>query len=179
MASILGLRLNRLVVIAATAWALACSGGGGGGGSGSNSGFSGGWQGTWQGPSLLASGTLTLDLIQHGTAITGTATFSGHPCVTTCSIAWQAMGWNCSGWCDAGSFQIRFTGGCGGHHYEDLEGSYEIHGGSCDGESGALTLTRSSSLHAGSEIGRLGEVILVDPEGGLTSIPVIEPYHPQ
>jgi hypothetical protein len=182
MASILGLRRNGFVVVVVTALALACGGGGGGsGGSGSSSGFSGGWQGTWQSPSLLSSGSLTLDLSQQGTAITGTATFSGHPCATTCSIAWQAMGWNCSGWCDAGPFQIRFTGGCGGPQHDGLSGSYEIHGGSCDGESGVLTLTRSSSAQAGSGIGgrRPGEMILIDSNGELTRLPVIEPSEPR
>jgi hypothetical protein len=151
----------------------ACSGGGT-----TRSLFGGAWQGTWQSPGFVLGGAVTLHLTQHGTAVAGTATFEDHPCMTTCNVSWQAMGTNCSGELDAGSFQISFEGSCGGPMDGDLSGHFEIHGGTCDGESGTLTLTRGGQMAGGSDTGarQIGELILIDPKSSdLVRLPIVEP----
>lgn len=155
----------------------ACSGGGSGTG-GASSVFGGSWQGTWQNTALAAGGTVTLDLVQHGTSVVGTATFDQHPCMTTCSVSWQAMGSGCSGQLDAGSFQIDFEGSCGGPGHGDLSGHFDVHGGACDGQSGTMSLTRmgqSASLGQPATH-QVGELILIGTEDSdLVRLPIVEP----
>ena len=161
----------------ATAAILACGGGGGGAGA-SSSAFAGAWQGSWQDSGLAPSGTLSLDLSQTGSQVTGTASFQDHPCMTTCNVAWHASGWSCSGTFDAGSFQVDFDGGCGGMEHGTLTGHYSVHGGGCDGHTGTITLTRPAFVEdpSGSGVRRVGEVILVQPQNGeLVRLPIIEP----
>jgi len=157
----------------------------GGGGSGSTAAFAGTWEGSWESSSPGPSGSCTLVLEQHGATITGTATFAGHPCVATCNVSCQAMGHNLSGTLDAGPFQAAFDGSCTGPHHgggppmDTFTGTYEVHGGACDGEHGTIQLTHVNGSAVGPpSIGavRVGEVIVVSPDGNeVVRFPVIAP----
>lgn len=166
----------------------ACSGGGSGSDSGVVAAVDGDWTGTWSSSKPAPAGTLTLQLDQHGTDITGTGTFVGHPCFAECNVACQLNGEEVSGWFDAGPFRMSFNAFCSGphhgggpHHDDTMAGSYEILGGPCAGELGTIELTRAAAVVVGCETDsqsasgmRVGEVILIRDDGGLVRLPLIE-----
>lgn len=74
--------------------------------------FAGPWEGTWTPATTAPSGVLTLQLDQNGTSVIGTATFAGHPCLATCTVSCQVWDHEMSGWFNAGSVQMMFSGSC-------------------------------------------------------------------
>ena len=147
--------------------------------------FAGPWEGTWTAPTTAPSGMLTLQLDQSGTTVTGTATFAGHPCLATCTVSCQVRDHEMSGWFDAGSVQMMFSGSCpesehcsGPHHANTMTATYEIREGPCAGESGVIQLTpvaayESTAPESGAV--HVGEVILVDEaDGSVVRLPIIE-----
>ena len=171
-----------------------CDGGSGGsmgGGDGSLSvSFAGPWEGTWsaQNPGTsdaTVPGTMTLQLDQIGTSVTGTATFAGHPCLAACTVSCQVNGHDMAGWFHAGSVQMMFSGNCpesmhcsGPHHANTLTATYEIQDGPCAGESGVIQLTPvAANQLSAPEVGpvHVGELILVDQaDGNVVRLPLFE-----
>jgi len=90
-----------------------------------------------------------------------------------------------SGWFDAGSVQMMFSGSCpesehcsGPHHANTMTATYEIREGPCAGESGVIQLTPVAAYESTApESGAVyvGEVILVDEaDGSVVRLPIIE-----
>ncbi len=161
------------------------------GGSGLAVTFDGPWDGTWSATSPTSasnptpSGQLTLQLEQVGTTVTGTATFTGHPCLSGCSVSGRVEGHEMSGWFQAGSFQVMFSGSCpesghcsGRHHANTMTATYRIQDGPCASELGAIQLTPVAADRGdASELGarHVGEVILIDQhDATVLRLPVFE-----
>jgi hypothetical protein len=167
---------SALVIVVLAGFSGCSNGGGSGGGDDASVVFDGEWEGTWQSQDPGPSGVVTLELNQLGTAVTGTATFDGHPCVVTCNVSCQVNGDEISGSFDAGPFQMHFAGSCGGphhgsgpHHASEFTGSYEIHGGPCAGDYGTIQLAPTAADGLDAPEVYVGEVILI---GGDESDPV-------
>lgn len=174
----------------------ACSRGSGhatGGGSGGPSvSFGGQWEGTWipQGSGLEGAGsgllgTVSLQLDQAGTSVTGTATFVGHPCLTSCTVSCEVNGHDMSGWFNTSSGQMMFSGSCpesghctGSHHANTLTATYQILDGPCAGETGTLQaepVAYGSNAAPGVVIQQIGELFLVDRSSGkVARLPVFQ-----
>ena len=179
--------LAALWVVASTGMSACNNGGHHDGGSDQSAAvsFAGTWEGTWAAPTTATSGVLTLQLDQTGASVVGTATFGGHPCLTTCTISCQVSGHEMSGWFSAGTAQMMFSGSCpesshcsGAHHANTLTASYQIQDGPCGGESGVMRLVPVAAYESNaSEVGAVyvGEVILLDAtDGNVLRLPVFE-----
>lgn len=177
-----------MLLIVASTWMSACDNGGhhdGGSDQGLAVSFAGTWEGTWAAPTAAPSGVVTLQLVQTGTSVVGTATFGGHPCLASCTVSCQVSGHEMSGWFSAGAAQMMFSGACpesnhcsGPHHANTLTASYEIRDGPCAGESGVMQLVPVAAAESNeSKVGAIyvGEVILLDPtDGNVVRFPVFE-----
>jgi hypothetical protein len=144
----------------------------GGHGSDSTVAFAGTWLGTWSTSDPARSGALTLQLEQVGTTVTGTATFLGHPCMETCTVACETRGHELSGRLHSGSSHVDFSGSCpesshcsGPHHANTLTASYQVRDGSCIGEHGVIQMTpvaaRSGADRGASAVG-VGEILVFE-----------------
>ena len=164
-----------LLLVAAGAGGSACNHGNDGshGGGTLAVSFDGDWQGTWSSPALGPSGMLTLHLEQSGMSVTGTATFTGHPCLASCTVSCQVNGHELSGSFGAGPYSMMFSGSCpesahcsGPHHANTLTADYQLQAGPCSGEVGKIQMTPVPA-DAGAAIEPddvyVGEVILLDP----------------
>jgi hypothetical protein len=140
-------------------WLWACSGGGSSTIAFTTE-FDGQWEGTWSTATLPPVGTVTLDLEQAGSTITGSAAFSGHPCLSDCTVSCEVGQDALNGRFEGESFSLQFAGSCpdpghapGPHHPDALTAAYQIDGGPCTGQNGTMELTwlgSTGSHHHGS-----------------------------
>ncbi|HXY54726.1 MAG TPA: hypothetical protein VEM40_08660 [Nitrospirota bacterium] len=94
------------------------------------------WNGTWVSNKVIANGTMSLTVIESGTAFTGSVTMNGSPCFSTSSITgWTVSGttvsWSAPG---IGNFIGTISGGL-------ISGTYSVtSAGACFGDTGTFLI---------------------------------------
>jgi len=167
---------------------VACSSGGSGSSSSAPVVFDGSWGGTWASSTTDSSGSLTLQLTQAGTAVTGAGAFGGHSCLGDCEVSCEVEGEQIAGSFQAGPIRMRVWGACSGQHHgmgpdsgsrhaNEMTMSYEIQDGPCAGESGTMQLASAVEGTGVSEDDEVvvGEVILIGArEDELIRLPLVQ-----
>jgi uncharacterized protein (TIGR03437 family) len=109
-------------------------------------GLIGAWQGTWASSEYLGVfGLLSANLIQSGSTLTGTASFSGSPCFSGGTVAGTVSGSYLSASLDVGEGQTVSLSATINPTDTSINGSYTLTGGSCapSGDSGTFSLSSS------------------------------------
>ena len=138
--------LRRLGVILLTAFVAVsvttCGGGGGGGGGTSetqNVDVTGTWSGSWVSSGGGYSGNVTITLVQNGTSLSGTASVTGSPCLTSGSVSGTVSGNKVAYGVVSGQSTIEFNTT---YASDTISGTYSITAGNCAGEAGTCSITR-------------------------------------
>jgi hypothetical protein len=123
------------------AFAAAC---GAGGYVGTALNLTGTWSGSWASSVVPASGTVTANITQSGSSISGSATIIGSPCFTGGNVSGSAYG-------NTVTFGVLSQGGTMRANFSGvvntagsmMSGSYSVNGtGVCVGDSGTFSLTK-------------------------------------
>jgi hypothetical protein len=142
-------KLSLLGLVVALAIALeACGGGGGGGGGGLPTvDVTGTWTGTWASSNGINTGDIDATLVQTGGAVTGSVSFTGSPCFAGGPITGIVSGDTINASLIAGGIQVDLSGAVSGSGNDMMNGTYDtVSAGACTGDTGTITLTRTSPL---------------------------------
>ena len=113
-----------------------CGGGGSGGDSSSSINLTGNWSGTWEGTD---SGNVSANLTHSGTSITGTASISNSPCISSGDVSGSVSENNITFGLVSGTDEIAYTGE---FTSTTISGSYQVLSGACAGDTGTFELTK-------------------------------------
>ena len=103
----------------------------------STAGFTGNWSGSW------SAGSLTANLTQSGSGLTGTASFTGSPCFTSGPVSGTVTGKTASASIAFGGGQTLAVNATLNASELAINGTFTLQGGTCaPGASGTFSLTR-------------------------------------
>jgi len=101
----------------------------------------GAWKGTWASSGGVYEGNLAVVLAQNGSSITGTASITGSLCVGSGSVSGTVSGNNVAFGVVSGQDNILFDAS---YTSQSISGYYLIIGGSCVGDTGTFSMSKSS-----------------------------------
>ncbi|WP_345987433.1 hypothetical protein WCX18_09940 [Sulfurimonas sp. HSL1-2] len=131
-----------LVVIAALLTIAGCGGGGGSSGTVPAADVSGAWSGIWYSSVTEYEGTLTLEVDQEGSTLTGEINVTNSPCLATALISGMVSGNTVTLSAVSGADGMQISGILSGNV---ISGEYTITAGLCAGDSGNFILYQDTN----------------------------------
>ncbi len=117
---------------------LASGGGGGGGDTPTTTDVTGFWSGSWSSSIVNQGGTLSAQLVQTGTSLTGTFSIDGSPCISSGDIDGTISGLSIDFVVTSGIDDVHISGTLNG---STIVGTYSISIGLCAGDQGTFSLS--------------------------------------
>ncbi len=105
-------------------------------------GLGGTWLGSWNSSEyLFVFGSLSANLTQSGSVLTGTLTFAGSPCFSSGTLSGSVNGSNISATINFGAGQTAAINGAANSSNTAINAKYTLYGGACT-DSGTISLSR-------------------------------------
>jgi tetratricopeptide (TPR) repeat protein len=107
--------------------------------------LTGAWVGTWNDPTSGDSGSISLNLTQTDTSVTGTVSVTGSDCISTGTITGTVSGSTLNSEIVSGDFTASYNATCTS---TSMNGTYGVTSGECDGDVGnfSTNLTGSATI---------------------------------
>ena len=116
-----------------------CSGGSSSSGGGGGGDLTGNWTGTWVSSVFVAWGNVSMNIVQSGTSISGSAVLTGSPNFPNCTISGSVSGNNMTATVVSGSNTAVFTAT---YSSTSMNGTYGITTGASAGDFGTFSMNK-------------------------------------